>query len=92
MGKILTVQPEWELHPALRNILKELVQKETKFNCLNASRKRGSFNILPTDGARAYRPICLDRRQLVLVREEEQIVDHINRKKMVDAFGKQKYV
>ena len=92
LGQDVKSQPEWELHPALRNILKELVQKETKFNWLNASRKRGSFRIFPTDGARAFRPIRLDRRQLFLVREGGQIVEHINKKKRVVTFGNQKYV
>ena len=32
--------------------------------------------ILPTDGARACRQIGLDKRQLGLVMEERQIVDH----------------
>ena len=43
-------------------------------NCLKASRERGSYMILPTDGARACRPIGLDRRQLGL--EDGHIVDH----------------
>ena len=34
--------------------------------------------MLPTDGARAYKTISLDRRQLGLVVEEGQFVDHGN--------------
>ena len=46
------------------------------FNILKVSRVRGKFQILPTDGVRKCWLIGLDRRQLGLVKEERQIVDH----------------
>ena len=54
--------------------------------------ERGSFNIFPTDGARACKPISLDRRKLGLVREEGQIVDHDNMKERLVTFGDPEYV
>ena len=38
---------------------------------------------MPTDGARACKPISLDRRQLFLAMEEGQIVDHGNMKERI---------
>ena len=61
-------------------------------NFLKASRVRGSFKIPPTDGSRVCRPIGLKRRQLDLVREEGEIVDHGNVKERVVTFEKQEYV
>ena len=60
----------------MRNQFKEPVKKK-KTN-LKASREIAKFTILPTDtdGARACWQLGLDRRQLVLVKEEGQIVDH----------------
>ena len=49
-------------------------------NCLKSSK------ILPTDGARAWRPIGLDRRQIGLVREEGQIVEYENMEERVVTF------
>ena len=43
---------------------------------LKACRERGNFKILPIDGARTCRTISLLRKQLGLVREEGQIMDH----------------
>ena len=60
--------------------------------CLKTSRDRGSFKILPTDGARACKPNCLDKRQLGLVREEGEMVDHGNMKERVVTFGNQDYL
>ena len=51
--------------------------------------ERGTFKIMPIDGARACRPIGLDRRQVDLVREGGQIVDHGNMKEWVVIFGNQ---
>ena len=50
------------------------------------------LKILPTDGARACRPIGLDRRQLGMEREEGEIVDHGNMKERLVTFGNQEYV
>ena len=73
-----------ELDPPLRNTFKEAVSKNViKLNCLKANRERGIFKILPTDVTRACKHISLDKRQLGLVREEGQIVDHGNMKERV---------
>ena len=45
-----------ELNLPLRNTFNEPVSNNVFWNCLKASRERGSFKILPTDGAREYRP------------------------------------
>ena len=50
------------------------------------------MGILHIDGARECRPIGLDRRQLDLVREGGQIVDHRDMKEWVVTFENQKYV
>ena len=47
--------------------------------------------ILPRDGDRACRLISLDWRQLSLVREEGQIVEHRNMNKRAVTFGNQEY-
>ena len=59
---------------------------------LTTSRERGSFQILPTDGAGACKPISLDRRHLDLVRDEWEMVDHGNMRETVVTFGNQEYV
>ena len=59
-------------------------------NCVKASRERGSSKIIPIDGAQAFRPIGLDRIHLRLAREEGQIVDYGNVRKMVVTFRKLK--
>ena len=59
---------------------------------MKANRKRGSFKNLPTDGVRAFRPIALVRRQVRLVREDGQIVDHGNMKERLVTYGNQDYV
>ena len=59
---------------------------------MKGSRERGSFKILPTNGARVYKPISLDRRQIGLIMEEGQIVYHGNEKERVVTFGNQEYV
>ena len=70
-------QPHRELQA-----LAEITFKKPKqtFIGLKASRERGYIKILPLDGTRACRPIGLDGRQLGLVREKRQIVDHGNMK------------
>ena len=50
------------------------------------------FKILPTDGAKACRPMDLDRRQLGLVREGGEIGDKGNMKYRVVVFRKEEYV
>ena len=59
---------------------------------LKASSERGSFNILLKDGFRVCRPIGMQRRQLGLVREEDQIVDHGYMKERIITLGNQVYV
>ena len=76
----MTSQPQRELRPPLRNAFRKPVSKTIFRNFFNASRTRGNLKILPTDGATACRLIPLDRRQLGLVREEGQIVNHGNMK------------
>ena len=48
---------------------------------------------MPTDGAKAFRPICLDRKQLGLVSEKGPIMDRqkIKEKKVV-GLGNKEYV
>ena len=76
--KKITSQTQRELHPSLKNPSKEPFFIKYLFNCLKASRERGSLKILLPDGARACRPIGLDRRRQGLVREEWQTVSHAN--------------
>ena len=59
---------------------------------LKASGERGYIKNLPQDGRRAFRPISLDRRQLGLVREEGQIVDHGNMNERLVIDGNKEYV
>ena len=51
-----------------------------------------SFKILPSDGARACKPISLYMRHLGLVGKDWQITDHSNMKERVVTFGHQDYV
>ena len=43
-----------------------------------SSMKRGECKIKLLDSEEAFRPICLEKRQIGLVKEEMQIVDHGN--------------
>ena len=42
--------------------------------------ERGIFKVLPTHGTRACEPISLDGEKKGLVREEGQVLSHVNMK------------
>ena len=52
------------------------------------TRKSASFQIMPIDGAQAFRPIGLDRTQLGLAWEKGNIVNFQNTRKRVPTFEK----
>ena len=85
-GASTHTEPQRKVNPLL-NTLKEPLSKK-KLICLKTSSEGTKFKILPTDGARACWQICLDRRQLGLVNEEGQIVDHGKIKKRGYSFRK----
>ena len=81
------IQPHRELNPRSGSTF-----KKPFFNSFTASRKRANFKIVPIDGAQAFKPIGLDRKQLGLEREEGKIVDHRNLMKREATLAKLKYV
>ena len=84
MGKIQTIWPFSLVSTSFRRWWTPLEACEIKFklklNCLKTSRERGTFKMLPIDGARSCRPIGLDMILLSEGRGEGRIEDHGNKK------------